>query len=213
MYSEPAVECVSQALKGGESRVESQRKMQDFCISGFGLSSLDSRPFKNGSTKLWPEVFRRSIQLSYSHRVGRGDWRDSNPRPTAFQAWTPNRQSIRDSCKRLNEVWPRHRASRHTLTGCGCSPDRQLRLFQDTAGEVVVQTLSVQMDSELAVGRVKTPVGVEPTGCGFAGRRHAVWLQRRGVRSVERTRFSFNVSEVVVAIDTIKSSLMRDSNS
>ena len=30
----------------------------------------------------------------------------------------------------------------------------------------MVQTRSVQMDSELAVGRVKTPVGVEPTGCG-----------------------------------------------
>ena len=33
----------------------------------------------------------------------------------------------------------------------------------------------------------KTPVGVEPTGSGFAGRRHAVWLQRRMARLPTQT--------------------------
>lgn len=35
------------------------------------------------------------------------------------------------------------------------------------------------LDSELAVGRVETPVAVEPSGCRFAGRRHAAPARAR----------------------------------
>ena len=39
--------------------------------------------------------FYVALPLSYSDPVNRSCWRDSNPRPTACKACTPNRQSIR----------------------------------------------------------------------------------------------------------------------
>ncbi len=62
------------------------------------------------SSKRIDEVMARgffvALPLSYSHHFGKGDWWDSNPRPTAEKAWTPNRQSIhfRAEMPQRNEV-------------------------------------------------------------------------------------------------------------
>ena len=52
-----------------------------------------SRAWFKRPTKLWSETYG-ALPLSYSASSSDLRWRDSNPRPPAYEACTPNRQSV-----------------------------------------------------------------------------------------------------------------------
>jgi hypothetical protein len=59
--------------------------------------------FKNGLTKCWPELLRRST-AELQPRCQQARLVGFEPTTDGLQPWTPNRQSIRVSCEGLNEV-------------------------------------------------------------------------------------------------------------
>jgi hypothetical protein len=145
-------------------------------------------------TKLWSETYG-ALPLSYSATTLGLRWWDSNPRPPAYKACTPSRQSVlfhwpgdevvvrrialplSYTHHRINRVGDRNRTdNRCTPTG---SRRGQSHFSKETANEGIGSDRTVVNVVQTGSWPSETPVGVEPTSTGL---QPAAWPSGSSVK-------------------------------
>jgi hypothetical protein len=95
MYSEPAVgpkSITPDEIWAEFSTLDDQSRAR-FELAGDHVLRTGSRAWFKRPTKLWSETYG-ALPLSYSATTLGLRWWDSNPRPPAYKACTPSRQSV-----------------------------------------------------------------------------------------------------------------------
>ena len=80
-------------MVGQSSRLWKTRAGRDSNSLVANVLRTGSRAWFKRPTKFWSETYG-ALPLSYSATLGDLRWWDSNPRPPAYEACTPNRQSV-----------------------------------------------------------------------------------------------------------------------
>lgn len=80
-------------MVGQSSRLWKTRAGRDSNSLVANVLRTGSRAWFKRPTKFWSETYG-ALPLSYSAASSDLRWRDSNPRPPAYEACTPNRQSV-----------------------------------------------------------------------------------------------------------------------